>query len=92
MIVLPWIRIQIEPKSWIRIQIQCVLIYNTDIFCFVWSLMQIEDLDPHYKILRIHITAKKYSSKFEWGYYKRQNKYGINLITVLEYSVAKKNR
>ena len=29
MIVLPWIRIQIGPKSWIRIQIQCIWIHNT---------------------------------------------------------------
>ena len=29
LIVLPWIRIQIGPKSWIRIQIQCIWIHNT---------------------------------------------------------------
>ena len=26
----PWIRIQIGPKSWIRNQIQCIWIHNTD--------------------------------------------------------------
>ena len=29
LIVQPWIRIQIEPKSWIWIQIQCIWIHNT---------------------------------------------------------------
>ena len=38
-LVLLWIQIQIGPKSWIRIQIQCIWIHNTAPKCVILLLI-----------------------------------------------------
>ena len=61
LIALPWIRIQIEPKSWIRIQIQCIWIHNTG-----YNSIRINEQQRHWQCCKSSLDNFK-KSRFGYG-------------------------